>query len=214
MGKTIAIIGSGDLGQLIAYHTLAMEVYSKAVFFDDFKHPGEKIGLGVVIGGISKIGSSYLKGEFNELIVGIGYNHMQLRKDLFNKFYPSISFATIIHKSSYVDKSVKIGKGVFILPGCTIDYNSTIEDNVLLNTACTIAHDSIVCSHSFLSPRVAMAGFSKIGECCVIGINSTIIDNITIAENTKIGGGCVVVKDIEYPGLYVGIPAKRIKDSI
>ena len=119
--------------------------------------------------------------------------------------------AIIIHSSSYVDSSCKIGKGVFILPGCVLDRNVELKDNVLLNTGSVISHDSVVSAHTFLSPAVKIAGFVNIGECCNIGINTTIIDNIEIVANSQTGGGTVVIKNITEPGLYVGNPAKFIR---
>lgn len=54
-------------------------------------------------------------------------------------------------------------------------------------------------------------GFVNIKEQCIIGINSIIIDNISITEGTRIGGGTVVIKNIEEKGLYVGNPARFVK---
>jgi NADH/NAD ratio-sensing transcriptional regulator Rex len=36
MSKTLAIIGSGHLGQQIAHYTISDKQYEKLVFFDDF----------------------------------------------------------------------------------------------------------------------------------------------------------------------------------
>ncbi len=87
-----------------------------------------------------------------------------------------------------------------------------IAENVVLNTACCIAHDSSVETHSFLGPGVSVAGFVRIGSQCFIGVGSTVIDNISIADGTQTGGGAVVVNDITEPGLYLGVPAKRRED--
>ena len=56
-----------------------------------------------------------------------------------------------------------------------------------------------------------MAGFVTIEEQCVLGINSTIIDNINIISNTQIGAGSLVIKSIEKKGLYVGNPLRFIR---
>jgi UDP-3-O-[3-hydroxymyristoyl] glucosamine N-acyltransferase len=80
-----------------------------------------------------------------------------------------------------------------------------------MNISCTVAHDTVIGKHSFLSPSVAIAGFVNVKEQCIIGINSTIIDNITMTAKTQIGGGGVVIKDIDEPGLYVGNPVKFIR---
>ena len=55
-----------------------------------------------------------------------------------------------------------------------------------------------------------MAGFVNIKVQCTIGINP-IIDNISITEETRTGGGTVVIKNIEEKGLYVGNPARFIR---
>jgi acetyltransferase-like isoleucine patch superfamily enzyme len=58
---------------------------------------------------------------------------------------------------------------------------------------------------------VALAGFIKIEELCIIGINATIIDNISIVSKTQIGGGTVVIESVENKGLYVGNPHRFIR---
>lgn len=45
-----------------------------------------------------------------------------------------------------------------------------------------------------------------------IGANATILPGVTIAEGCIIGAGALVNKSTEPNGLYVGVPAKRIKD--
>lgn len=211
--KTLAIIGAKDLGQLIAYHAITDNHFDSVVFFDDFLEKNSLVDGHKIIGKISEIEDCFNQKKFDSIIIAIGYNHLNFKKKLFAELdSKNIPFATIIHSSSYVDKSCKIGKGVFILPGCTLDRNVTIGNNTVLNTACAIAHDTEIESTCFLSPRVAIAGFTKINELCVIGINATIIDNITICSKSQIGGGSVVTKSIDDAGLYVGIPAKKIKN--
>lgn len=208
--KTLAIIGAGDLGQQIAHYALSDKHYEKVVFFDDFTN--QKIINGnVVLGNMSAVETSFEKGLFDELIIGIGYKHLKIRKEFFEKFSKIIPFGKVIHSSSWIDTTATVGKGSVVYPSCVIDAKAEIGENSILNINCTIAHDTVVGSHSFLSPRVAVAGFVTIGEQCVLGINSTIIDNLKIERNTQLGGGTVVIQSIENSGLYVGNPAKFIR---
>lgn len=207
--KKLGIIGSGDLGQLIAHH--AGGTYYVIGYFDDFKEKDSMVFGHKVIGTVNDILTAFKEGVIDELIVGIGYKHFEFRKTIFNSFIGKIPMANVIHPSSYIDPSCKIGSGVFMLPGCVLDRNVVLKDNVLLNTGCVISHDSIVESHCFLSPAVKIAGFVTIGECCNIGINTTIIDNIKIVPYSQTGGGTVVIKNINVAGLYVGNPARFIK---
>jgi len=206
--KKLAIIGSGDLGQQIAYHALHDGHYEPVGFFDDWLTKGEIKHQLSILGGSFDIESEFKNGTFDCLMIGIGYKHLAKRKELFEQYKDLVPFGTIIHSSSYVDKSVKVGKGVFIYPGCTLDMNVEIGDNVLLNVGCVIAHDSRIGKGSFMSPAVKVAGFVKIGESVNLGIGTCVIDNLTIGDYVKTGGGAVVIEHLNEPGLYVGVPAK------
>ena len=207
--KKLAILGSGDLGQLIAHHANICG-FSLVGFYDDFQKVGKKIGLGKILGHSIEIEDHYKDGAFQYLMIGIGYKHLIKRKEFFEFFFSKgISFPNIIHPTSYLDKSVSLGFGNFILPGCVLDSNVILENNVLLNTSVTIAHDTKIKSHSFLGPRVALAGKITIEESCFLGINSTVIDNIYVFQGSTIGAGAVVTHSITEPGVYIGIPAKK-----
>lgn len=206
--KKLAIIGSGDLGQQIAWHARQTGCFEVVGFFDDFAQTGT-IKHGVpILGPIGEINNSFEKNEFEEIILGIGYNHFETRSRLFEEWANRVPFATIIHPKATIDPSAKVGKGCVIYPGCIVDMLAEIKENVLLNVGCVIAHDSTVGKHSFLSPAVNVAGFVTIGECVSLGIGSVIIDRLNLCSNTRTGAGAVVIDSIEVPGLYVGVPAK------
>ncbi len=208
--KTLAIIGAGELGRQIAHFALSDNHYGKVVFFDDVTELPE-IDTNKIIGKTSDVEKAYGDKQFDELLIGIGYKHLEAKAGFYEKFADKIPFGTIIHSSCWVDLTAAVEPGCVIYPGCIIDKKAVVKANCVLNLGCTIAHDSVIGSHSFLSPDVAVAGFVEIGAQCNIGINTTIIDNIKIIEKTQTGGGTVVIKDITQSGLYVGNPAKLIK---
>lgn len=208
--KTLAIIGAGHLGQQIAHYAITDNHYHKVVFFDDFSPNTNVLGI-PVIGSSNEVDSEYKNKSFDEIIIGIGYKHLEVRKQLHEKYSKLIPFGKIIHSTSWVDKTATVKAGCVIYPACCIDANVTIEENTIMNIGCTVAHDTRVLKHCFLSPRVAVAGFVTIEEMCVIGINTTIIDNISVKSQSKIGGGTVVTKSIEKSGLYVGNPHRFVR---
>ena len=208
--KTLAIIGSGHLGQQIAHYAISDKHYTKIVFFDDFTQEKEMNGF-TILGNSENIELEFAKQSFDEILIGIGYKHLEKRKEIFERLENKIPFGKIIHSSCWVDKTAKVLEGCVIYPNCNIDAYAQIQNNTILNIGCTIAHDTIIGNHCFLSPRVAIAGFVQIEEQCIIGINATIIDNIKIVAKTQIGGGTVVIKNIETKGLYVGNPQKLIR---
>lgn len=209
--KRIAIIGSGHLGQQIAYH-IHQDTEDKVVaFFDEFQQKGNLVHHIPVIGGNNDVLKEFKNNAFDEILIAIGYKHLHFKKQIFEELKDKVPFYTFVHSTAYIDPSAKIGKGTVIYPRCTIDQFVEVGENVLVNISCTIAHDTKIGSHSFLSPTVAIAGFVNIGEQCIVGINSTIIDNINIAPKTQIGGGTVVINHLEKQGLYVGNPVKFVR---
>ncbi|GAA6764473.1 hypothetical protein AAFH68_04030 [Flavobacterium sp. CGRL1] len=77
--KTLAIIGSGDLGRQLAYYALSDLHYSSVVFFDDFSE--EKIVNGIpIIGRTEDVEKAFELKQFDELLIGIGYKHLAEKK--------------------------------------------------------------------------------------------------------------------------------------
>lgn len=211
MRKILGIAGAGDFGRQIAHYALSDRHYDQVVFFDDWL--GQPAAQGIrVLGGISAIEKEFGNRAFDELIIGIGYKHLAFRKQLFEKFSGKIPWGRIIHSNAWVDKTATIGDGSVLYPGCCVDARAVIEPNTTLNLACTVAHDTRIGKHCFLSPRVALAGFVVVEEMCLLGINTTVIDNVKLCPNTRIGGGSLVLKDVSSPGLYVGSPIRFLRE--
>lgn len=210
ISKTLAIIGAGDLGMQIAHYAINDHHYKKVVFIDDFNEDKSINGF-EIIGKTNNVESLFEDRNFDELIIGIGYKHLSKRKNFYEYFISAIPFGKIIHSSSWVDQSATVKEGCVVFPSCSLDINSLIGANSIINNGCTVAHDSVVGKHNFISPRVAIAGFVKIGDMCNLGINATIIDGITIVDETQVGGGGVVINNIQESGLYVGNPSRFIR---
>lgn len=204
MSKILAILGAGELGKQIAHFAINDLHYSKVVFYDDYSTQSN------VQGKSDALIKDYSENKFNELIIGIGYHHLEARKEKYETFKGKIPFGTIIHSSSWIDDSATIGKGCIIYPKCTIDKNVIIGDNTILNLNCTIAHDTKIGPHSFFAPSISVAGFCLIDEQCFLGIATVISDSVLINKNIKTGAGTVIVRNIDQPGLYAGIPSKKI----
>lgn len=52
----------------------------------------------------------------------------------------------------------------------------------------------------------------RVGKGCWLGAGVTVLPGVSIAEGCVIGAGAVVSADTSPNGLYVGVPARRVKD--
>lgn len=209
MPARVAFIGSGDLANLMRQYLLE-EGYDVIGAFDDIEKIGTIKNALKILGKTTDVKKMYDANQFDFLVIAIGYTKMSLRKNYFEHFQKlEIPFLTFIHHKAFVAPTSKIGQGSIILPGTIIDQQVYLQENVFVHIGCCISHDTIIGRHTYLSPSVSIAGFVNIGECCFLGIRSTIIDRIRIHDTVVLGGGAVVIHDILESGVYFGVPAKK-----
>jgi acetyltransferase-like isoleucine patch superfamily enzyme len=108
-------------------------------------------------------------------------------------------------------KNTKIGKNVFINFDCVIlDLGGiTIEDNVQIAPKVSLLSEGHPVSP--VNRQSLMVGYIRIKKNAWIGANVTILQGVTIGENSIVAAGAVVSRDVPDNTIVGGIPAKIIK---
>jgi len=125
-------------------------------------------------------------------------------------------YACIIGDNTFIGPFVEIQKGVKIGKNCRIQSHSFICELVTIGNNCFISHGVMFINDMFSIGRPA-GGDKKlwvstdIGNSVSIGTNATILP-VKITDNTVIGAGSVVTKNITEPGIYAGNPARKLRD--
>ena len=88
---------------------------------------------------------------------------------------------------------------------------SKIGNGLILNTGSTIDHDCYLDDFPSIAPGVSVGGNVKIGKRSVISIGAKIKHNISIGDDSVIGGWSFVNKNIGNNYVSYGIPAKEIR---
>jgi sugar O-acyltransferase (sialic acid O-acetyltransferase NeuD family) len=135
-----------------------------------------------------------------------------LRRELVG-LWGGTAFAAIVSPAAWVDASAVFGAGVTVAPHVAVSVGVHIGDHVLLNIGCSVSHGSVLGDFVTVSPGVRIAGNCVIGDGVFLGIGASVSNEIRIAEGTVVGAGAVVTRDIDSPGVYVGVPARRLRDS-
>ncbi len=99
-----------------------------------------------------------------------------------------------------IPRNTTIGYGLYLGHGGCIVVNptATIGDNVNLSQFTTIGSN--------------YGNAATIGNNVYIGPSVCIVENVIIGDESKIGAGSVVTKNVEANSVYVGAPAKKVKD--
>ncbi len=138
--------------------------------------------------------------------MGISAKHFAVRQHLFEDgLSRRVPFGSFVHPSAYVDPSRRWGWFPSCCPASALGPQCNDRGkSVRYRIPPSPSHDSAVQNHTFLSPQVAIAGFTTAAaNVCNIGINTTIIDNVSLPPRIQTGGGAVVCHSLVEPG-YTG----------
>jgi phenylacetic acid degradation protein len=138
----------------------------------------------------------------------------------FNGFRPVIKESSFIHPNATVTGNVIIGENVYVGPGAAIrgDWGQIIiEDGCNVQENCTIHMFPGTITRLKKGAHIghgAIIHGGTIGENCLIGMNSVIMDDVIMEDECIIGALSFVPGKMHLPkrSLAVGNPAKIIKE--
>jgi sugar O-acyltransferase (sialic acid O-acetyltransferase NeuD family) len=145
-----------------------------------------------------------------EVIIAIG-NPID-RYNIVNKLPKDTKFFTFIHNSAIIlSDDIEIGDGSIICAGCILTTNIKLGKHTHLNLQTTIGHDTIVGDFFTTAPGVKISGNCNIGKRVYFGTNSSVREKIELCDDVVIGLNSGVIKNINVPGIYGGLPVKLLK---
>ena len=164
--------------------------------------------------GLSVLGDiDWLNQQPDDLCVICSVGKSIIRKTIVSRIRGK-RFATLIDPDVIGSDSVNIGEGSIICAGSILTVDISIGSHTIINLDCTVGHDAVISDFVTVYPSVNISGNVCIESCVEIGTGSQIIQGLHIAENTIIGAGAVVIRDLPSNCTAVGSPAKPIKFSI
>ena len=210
----IVIVGDGETAEL-AYEYFTYDSPHEVVAFAVERQYAKKSTLfDLPVVHFEEMEKAYDPAQ-HSAFVAISYTKLnRVRARLYletkRKGYPVVSY---VSSHAFVWRNVEIGENCFILENNVVQYAVKIGNNVVLWSGNHIGHQTIIHDNAFISSHVVVSGYCEVGENCFLGVNSCIANNVKIAKDCLIGMGAVVNKDTERRKVYVGNPAKSIKDS-
>jgi acetyltransferase EpsM len=212
MSKPVFIFGAGPQGRVILDILRSQRSIEVGGFLDDDpRHAGHEVaGLPVLEA------SAWLAGgpHHAAVVIAIGNNHTRMAAAA-RVTAAGYALHTAIHSSATVAGQVDIGPGSVLCMQAAVGTGCQLGMNVVINTATTLDHDSIVEDGAYLSPGVHSAGHVRVGVNAFIGAGAILLPGVQIGAEAIVGAGSVVLHDVPARSLSHGTPARmhRIVDA-
>jgi maltose O-acetyltransferase len=121
---------------------------------------------------------------------------------------------TLFSQIFFGSKKCEIGDNCFISVQCLIDGSDFVKVGNNVHLAMGVR---LITSFHEVGPSHQRAGPGAkapitIGDGCWLGASSLVLPGVEIARGCIIGAGAIITRNTRPNGLYVGVPAKRIKD--
>ena len=209
--KKILISGTGGFSKEVLCIIIDLGLIERFAGFIEPDFIIEKGNVPDTVLGFPVFPYSFVDPAIHRVSLAIGES--KIREKILTQLPSNLEYISLIHPSAIISQWVKIGEGVIICAGCIITCDIHIGKFAQLNLNTTIVHDCVINDFFTTAPNVNISGDCVFGKHVYFGTSSSIKQGITICDNTIIGMGAIVTKNIEDPGVYVGIPAKKIVKS-
>jgi sugar O-acyltransferase (sialic acid O-acetyltransferase NeuD family) len=202
----LAIIGAGGLGREVLCllgDALGWEGLDQRVVFA--VEPA--YGAGHRVHGIDVIPIDFSRPSFEAAVLAIG--DLPARMRIAAHLDGRVDFRSVIHPSAVVTPFTRLGEGAIVLAHVHISCDVTIGRHAILNPGTTVSHDSAAGDFFFAAPGAVVSGHCHMGDRVFIGAGAALRNGVRIASDVVIGAGAAVVGNIDEPGTYIGVPARR-----
>jgi acetyltransferase EpsM len=206
--KRVLVWGAGGHGKVIVDALLAGGEWKVAGILDeDEKKCGTEV-LGVKVfsleGGVAEAARRL---DCAMVAIAIGDNYARFEK-LQQVRRAGLMPVNVVHPSAHVSRFVKMGEGVTVLAGATINPGTTIEDNVCVNTSAAVDHDNYLERSCHIFPNATLTGGVRIAEFAYVGSGAVVAPNLTVEKYSYVGAGAVVLANVAEGTVVFGVPAK------
>jgi sugar O-acyltransferase (sialic acid O-acetyltransferase NeuD family) len=119
--------------------------------------------------------------------------------------------AGVVHPRASISPHARVSAGCFIAAQSVVGPCASLGVAVIVNHGAVVDHDVEVGDYSHIAPLVALGGAVRIGRRVLLGSGASVLPGRSIADGIVVGSGAVVIDNLTEPGVYAGVPARRVK---
>jgi UDP-perosamine 4-acetyltransferase len=209
MKPRVVILGGGAQARVVLdvfeqaaeYEIAGIVAQSPPEGGDLYRHP--YLGPDAVLPGLLQQGVTHA-------FVAIGGNRQRLKLCTELRAM-GFELANAISPRAYISPHAKMGAGIVACHGVVVNVGAEIGDAVILNTRCSVDHDSLVERGAHICAGVTVAARVSVGEGVNVWPGAVVTNDLRIGEWSTVGAGALVMRSVDPGSLIVGLPARRLK---
>ena len=147
------------------------------------------------------------------MFCAVGYRSMKARAAVFERIRGAgFDLVSILMPGAHLSPHAHIGPGNFLMAGSVVEPGARLGANNVVWSNATVCHDTQIGSHNFLAAGSTVGGHVHLGDRNFLGFGSIVREHCRVGSDILIGAQSLVLSDTSDPGVYVGAPARRLRD--
>lgn len=213
----LVILGSGGHAKSVANVALSGG-YRLHAFIDSKNKPenpkqNTQTLMGApVLGDVSELGDAQELMRFH-FAIGVGDNFLREKIYLeLSKTFSKLVFPALVHASAVLSAEVDLAEGCVLMPHAVVGPCSQVGRFCLLNTQCSMDHDSTLADFSSLAPGAITGGRVTVKARTAVSLGARVKQGVTLGHDSVLGANSYLDQDLPDCVIAYGTPAKVIRE--
>lgn len=209
--RNLYIIGARGFGRevynlFLACKTALSDVECKGFLDDNANALDGYEGYPPIISGVE----DFIPSENDVFICALGDVNSK-RKYVEAMLAKGGKFISLIHPQAQIGLNTTFGVGCIVRTSSNIECDIKIGDFVTIMGYSSLGHDSKVDDWSHLGAFSFIGGFAEIGQMVTLHPGTRILPHKKVGNNSIVGAGSVVLRNVKPDTSVFGIPATKIQ---
>lgn len=122
-------------------------------------------------------------------------------------------YAIVRHPAAEVGAGSSVGPGSVLLAGVVLTADVTVGAHVAVMPHAVLTHDDRVADHVTIATGVRLGGGVVVEHGAYLGAGALIREGVTVGAGAQVGMGAVVLRDVPPGEVWVGSPARYLRDA-
>ena len=126
---------------------------------------------------------------------------------------PADRYATLIHPTAVVSATSEVGPGSVLLAHCVLTAAVRVGAHVAVMPHAVLTHDDVVEDYVTITSGVRLGGGVRLEQGAYVGSGALVREGTTVGAWSQIGMGSSVLGDVPPGEVWVGSPARRLREA-